>query len=68
MWEMLDMVVLGQIQAFTCMDTVVGPSHKHAPHQRQRARAQSLMHAGKRVCRDTFLALHAIGIHNNETT
>ena len=29
-WEMLDVVVLGQIQAFTGMDNVVGPSHKHS--------------------------------------
>ena len=62
---MLDMVVLGQILAFTCMDDVVGPSHKHSAHQRQMSRAR-FMHAGKRVCRETFLALHAIGIHNNK--
>ena len=61
--ELLDMVVLGQIQAFTCMENVVGPSHKHAPHQRQRTRVQTLMHAGKRVCKETFLALHTLGIH-----
>ena len=57
------MVMLGQIKAFTCMENVVGPSHKHAPHQRQRTRVQTLMHAGKRVCKETFLALHTIGIH-----
>ena len=57
------MMLLVQIQAFTSMDSVVGPSHKHSPHPRQRTKTHTLMHAGKRVCRETFLALHAIGIH-----
>ena len=54
------MVVLGQIMAFMAIDTVVGPSHKHAPQQRQLTRVH-FCHLGKKICRDTFLALHAIG-------
>ena len=57
----LDMVVLGQIMAFTCMNEVVGPSHHHAPTQRQRARANTFFYHGKKVCRNTFMALHGIG-------
>lgn len=62
----LDMVLLGQIMAFVCVDTVVGPSHKHAPTQRQRAVVKTFYHLGKAICRDTFLALHGIG--NNAIT
>lgn len=50
----LDMVVLGQIIA--CMN-VVSPSHKHAPHQRKHLKTTF----GKKICRDTYLALHGIG-------
>ena len=56
----LDMVVLGQIMAFTCTDSVVGPSHKHTPTQRRQTRV-NFFHQGKRICRETFLALHGIG-------
>ena len=59
--EELDMVVLGQIMAFISMDNVVGPSHKHAPHQRQITRVKTFFHHGRKICRDTFLALHGIG-------
>ena len=55
----LDMVVLGQIGACVNDDEVVGPSH-HTPHQRKSTRAVFL-HKGKRICRETFLTLHAIG-------
>ena len=54
------MVVLGQIMAFVSMDNVVGPSHKHAPSKRQLTRT-TFYHIGKKICRDTFLALHGIG-------
>ena len=53
--EQLDMVVLAQIQACLSMHKVVGPSHKHAPRQRQRTRV-SFYHLGGAICRDTFLA------------
>ena len=58
--EELDMVVLGQIMAFIAMDNVVGPSHKHAPHQRQMTRVKTFYHQGRKICRETFLALHGI--------
>ena len=57
----LDMLLKGQIMAFTSVDDVVGPSHHHTPHQRQHTRAQTFLHAGRKVCRSTFLALHGIG-------
>ena len=59
--EELNMVVLGQIRAFMSMDSVVGPSHKHAPTQRQMTRVNFFFHLGKRICRNTFMALHGIG-------
>ena len=59
--EELDMVVLGQIQAFLCMDNTVGPSHKHTPTQRKLTRVNTFYHLGRRICRATFLALHGIG-------
>ena len=53
----LDMVVLGQIGA--CVnDEVVGPSHHHTPTDE---RAPGQYSKGKRICRETFLTLHAIG-------
>ena len=55
------MVVLGQIMAFVSMNSVVGPSHKHAPHQRQKTRVKTFYHHGKKICRETFMALHGIG-------
>ena len=66
--DTLDMVVMAQIMAFLCVDGIVGPSHKHASHQRQALRVNAFFHMGKRICRDTFLALHAIGKHNNKLT
>ncbi len=33
--EQLDLVVLGQIQAFLSVDEVISPSHKHTPTQRR---------------------------------
>ena len=61
--EMLDMLVIGQIRAFTETGDVVGPSHKHSAHQRQRTKTQAFTFTGKRVCRETFMALHGIGTH-----
>ena len=63
--DALDMVVLGQIMACTCMDGVVGPSHKHAPTQRQMTRVNCFYHLGKK---DTFLALHGISIKKRGPT
>ena len=57
----LDMVVLGQIMACICMGSVVGPSHHHAPTQRQRTRTNVFYHLGKKIYRSTFLVLHGIG-------
>ena len=57
----LDKAVLIQIRCFTSMDDVVGPSHKHMPTQRQRTRAQFFYHAGRKICRDTFLIVNGIG-------
>ena len=57
----LDMVVLGQIQAFLSMDDVIGPTHKHTPTQRKITRVNTFFHLGKKICRATFLALHGIG-------
>ena len=62
--DTLDMVVMAQIMAFMSVDGIVGPSHKHASHQRVNA----FFHMGKHICRDTFLALHGIGKHNNKLT
>ena len=61
--EGLDMVILGQIMAFTQSDDVVGPSHKHAPTNRKASRVM-FHHAGKKICALTFLALHGIGKTN----
>ena len=61
----LDMVVMGQIMAFVSMDNVVGPSHKHAPHQRRMTRVKTFFHHGMKICRETFMALHGIGNHNH---
>ena len=59
----LDFVILGQLMAFVNFDvsSIVGPSHKHVPTPRQRTRAGIFLHAGKKICRETFLALHGIG-------
>ena len=59
----LDFVILGEIMAFVDFNAsaVVGPSHKHVPTPRQRTRATTFLHAGKKICRETFLALHGIG-------
>ncbi len=64
--EELDMVVLGQIQAFLCVDDVIGPSHKHTPTQRKITRVNIFFHLGKKICRGTFLALHGIGKNSNK--
>ena len=56
----LDMVVLGQIMACMSVSPVVGPSHKHTPHRRQQVKT-TFFHQGKKICRDTFLALHGLG-------
>ena len=65
------MVVLGQIRVFVNSNEVVGPSHKHAPQQRKATRAIMFLYGGKRICRETFLALHAIGktkqLYNNHS-
>ena len=42
--EALDMVIIGQIMAFTSFDVVVGPSHKHSPALRRRLRVKSFFH------------------------
>ena len=55
----LDMLVLANIMALASVDNVVGPSHKHTPRQRQRVKVP-FYHLGKRICRDTYLAMHAI--------
>ena len=57
----LDMFVKGQIVANTSFSDIVGPSHHHVATPRQRARATTFLHLGKRVCRETFLILHGIG-------
>ncbi len=58
--EELDMMLMGKIMALTQCSDVVGPSHRHAPTQRKKTRA-TFFHQGKKICRDTFLALHGIG-------
>ncbi len=59
--EQLDLVVLGQIQAFLSVDEVIGPSHKHTPTQRRTTRVNTFYHLGKKICRGSFLTLHGIG-------
>ena len=59
--EVLDMVIIGQIMAFTSLDVVVGPSHKHSPTLRRRLRVKTFYHQGSKICRSTFLTLHGIG-------
>ena len=44
--EELDLVVISQIMAFMRLDDVVGPSHKHSPHQRQRMMVKMFYHMG----------------------
>ena len=61
----MDMLLIGQIMAFANVDKVVGPSHKHSPHTREATRVNTFFHFGKKICRDTFLALHGIGTHND---
>ncbi len=63
--EGLDMVVLGQIQAFLAIDDEIGPSHKHTPTQRRMTRV-TFYHLGKKICRATFFALHKIGKKKKE--
>ncbi len=59
--EQLDLVVLGQIQAFLSVDEVIGPSHKHTPTQRRTTRVNTFYHLGEKICRGSFLTLHGIG-------
>ncbi len=58
--EQMDLVVLGQIQAFLSVDEVIGPSHKHTPTQRRTTRVNTFYHLGKKICRGTFQFRHAL--------
>ncbi len=52
--EQLDLVVLGQIQAFLSVDEVIGPSHKHTPTQRRTTRVNTFYHLGKKISGGLF--------------
>ena len=57
----LDMVILGQISAFTNTSTLSVNSTKHRHPAASRQRPYMLFwHGGRRVCKKTFLFLHTI--------
>ena len=61
-WAELNMVVMGQVVAFTCLDDDVLNSSKYRHAQKGREKCSTLFHhQGHRVCRKTFLFLHGIG-------
>ena len=56
----LEMLIMGQLSAFSDFSTVVATAQRHTPHQRKNP--YSLYHhQGKAICREMFLFLHAIG-------
>ena len=58
----LDMVVMGQVMAFTFCSQVPQNISKHRHQVKQRERnASAFYHNGLRVCKRTFLFLHDIG-------
>ena len=58
----LDMVVMGQVMAFTFCSQVPQNISKHRYQVKQRERnASAFYHNGLRVCKRTFLFLHDIG-------
>lgn len=64
----LDMVILGQLSAFTNTSslTLHSTKHRHGPTNRQRS-YMPFWHGGRRVCRKMFLFLHTISrkrLHN----
>lgn len=56
----LDGIIVGQIMSSVTTTPIVGPSHKHAPVPRSRARV-TFSHHGFPICKATFLQLHGIG-------
>ena len=58
----LDMVLMGQVMAFTFCNDVPQNCVKHRHQLKQRERNTSIFfHNGKKICRKTFLFLHDIG-------
>lgn len=61
-WGELNMTVMGQIMALTACDSrpLNCTKHRHAEKERERSHT-TYYHHGHKVCKRTFLFLHAIG-------
>ena len=58
----LDILLLGQIMAFTCTDDVTKTSSSHSSKVRKAPHPQ-----GKKICWKTFAYLHGIGSQTTAT-